>query len=133
MYDLKENGCCAAGRASGTGSAERMRNKAGHEGIRSRSGGTKNSAWMQITSDILGKAVEIPAVTVGASYGDALMAASAVKYPGFETYDELLKYIKPGKTYYPCPDCNEKYEMYQQVYNNLYESTRELMHKLDEI
>ena len=96
-------------------------------------GGTLNEVWMQIICDVIGPEISTPLVTVGACFGDALMAASAVRYPGFETYDELLKYIKPGKTYYPCPDRNEKYEMYQQIYNNLYESTRELMHKLDEI
>ena len=38
-------------------------------------GGTKNPAWMQITADVSGKRILVPAVTVGASYGDALMAA----------------------------------------------------------
>ncbi len=96
-------------------------------------GGTLNEVWMQIICDVIGQEISTPLVTVGACFGDALMAASAVKNPGFETYDELLKYIKPGKTYYPCPDCNEKYEEYQKIYNSLYEATKELMHKLDEI
>ena len=96
-------------------------------------GGAQNDLWMQIVADVTGQEISLPAITVGASFGDALMAASAVKYPGFETYDSLLKYIKPSKVYKPNMANHEVYKKYQEVYNDLYESTKELMHKVDSI
>ena len=45
----------------------------------------------------------------------------------------LTHWYEPGKTYYPCPDNNEKYEKYQEIYNSLYEVNKELMHRIDEI
>ncbi|MBQ1483045.1 MAG: FGGY-family carbohydrate kinase [Erysipelotrichaceae bacterium] len=96
-------------------------------------GGTLNEVWMQIIADVLGMEISSPAVTIGASFGDALMAASAVAYPGFETYDSLLKFIKPGKTYVPDPEKHRIYERYQAIYDALYGSTKELMHEVDAI
>ena len=96
-------------------------------------GGAQNDLWMQIVADVTGQEISLPAITVGASFGDALMAASAVKYPGFETYDNLLKYIKPSKVYKPNMGNHKVYQKYQEVYNDLYESTKDLMHKVDSI
>ena len=96
-------------------------------------GGTLNEVWMQIIADVLGISVSSPLVNIGASFGDALMAASAISYPGFETYDSLLKYIKPDKTYIPDMAKHEEYKKYQEIYDELYESTRNLMHKVDDL
>ncbi|MCR4632700.1 MAG: FGGY-family carbohydrate kinase [Erysipelotrichaceae bacterium] len=96
-------------------------------------GGTLNEVWMQIIADVLGMEISSPAVTIGASFGDALMAASAVSYPGFETYDSLLKFIKPGKTYVPDMEKHCIYERCQAIYDALYESTKDLMHEVDDI
>ena len=38
-------------------------------------GGTKAELWLQIVSDVTGLTQEVPSVTIGASYGDALLAA----------------------------------------------------------
>lgn len=40
-------------------------------------GGTASPVWPRIVSDVTGRAQEIPEVTVGAAYGDALLAAVA--------------------------------------------------------
>ena len=96
-------------------------------------GGTLNEVWMQIIADVLGISISSPLVNIGASFGDALMAASAISYPGFETYDSLLKYIKPDKTYTPDMNRHEIYRKYQEIYDELYESTKELMHKVDDL
>ena len=40
-------------------------------------GGTKNPVWLQCLADILECEVAVPQVSVGAAYGDALMAAMA--------------------------------------------------------
>ncbi len=96
-------------------------------------GGVKNELWMQIVADVTGKEISTPAITVGASFGDALMAASGIRYPGFETFDKLTDFIKPGKTYIPNMENHEIYKKYQAIYDELYPATVGLMHRLDEI
>ncbi|HCR84017.1 MAG TPA: carbohydrate kinase [Lachnospiraceae bacterium] len=94
-------------------------------------GGVKNELWMQIVADIIGRELSTPAITVGASFGDALMAASGIKYPGFESFAELTNFIKPGKTYIPNIENHEAYKKYQAIYDALYPVTADLMHQLD--
>jgi len=96
-------------------------------------GGTLNPVWMQIIANVLGISISSPAVNIGASFGDALMAASAISYPGFETYDSLLKYIRPDKTYIPDMEKHEIYKKYQKIYDDLYEANKDLMHRVDEL
>lgn len=96
-------------------------------------GGAKNDLWMQIVADVTGKKISTPAITVGASFGDALMAASGIKYPGFESFDKLINFIKPGKTYIPDPQKTEIYQKYQEIYDALYPKTASLMHQLDNL
>ena len=93
-------------------------------------GGTLNGTWMQIIADVLGKQISSPLVNIGASFGDALMAASAIRYPGFETYDKMLDFIRPGRTYLPDMKNHEKYKEYQKLYDELYEANKELMHRV---
>lgn len=90
-------------------------------------GGVKNELWMQIVSDITGQELSTPAITIGASFGDALMAALGIKWLGFETFDSFLKFIKPGKTYKPNMDHHALYTDYQTIYDALYPATRDLM------
>lgn len=96
-------------------------------------GGVKNELWMQIVADVTGKEISTPAITVGASFGDALMAASGIRYPGFETFDKLTDFIKPGKTYSPNMENHEIYKKYQAIYDALYPATVDLMHQMDKI
>ena len=91
-------------------------------------GGTKNAAWMQIVADVTGKTLVVPDVTIGASYGDAMMAAIAAGY--WKDFDELASKVKIAKTYEPNPDNREVYDRYQQIFDELYPATKELVHKL---
>ncbi|MFB6468415.1 FGGY-family carbohydrate kinase [Cytobacillus sp. Hz8] len=93
-------------------------------------GGVKNTTWMQIVADIIGKTINTPAVTVGASFGDALMAALGVHYDGFDSFSSLTKFIKPGKKYVPNMENHEKYKEFQEIYGRLYEATKDLAHNL---
>ena len=86
-------------------------------------GGVKNDLWMQIVADVTGKEISTPAITVGASFGDALMAASGIKYSGFESFNKLTDFIKPGKTYHPNKENHEAYKKYQNIYAKLYSVT----------
>ena len=93
-------------------------------------GGAQNPIWLQIIADILGKPVSTPKETVGACYGDALMAALGVKWPGFETYASLTKYIRAGQTYVPEPTAHRRYAPYLAIYDELYTATAQLAHRL---
>ena len=93
-------------------------------------GGTQNPLWMQIIADVLGKEIEVPAVTVGACYGDALMAALGSGAEGFENYAALSRIIRAGKTYVPDPAAHEIYGKYQAIYDKLYDATKTLAHAL---
>ncbi len=93
-------------------------------------GGTQNPVWMQIVADVLGVPLSTPAVTIGASYGDALMAALAVRHPGFEDYTALTGFIQEGQVYTPDQKRHEAYRHYQKIYDALYHATADLMHAL---
>ncbi|MBE6479120.1 MAG: carbohydrate kinase [Olsenella sp.] len=91
-------------------------------------GGTKNEAWMQIVADVTGKTLLVPEVTIGASYGDAMMAAIAAGY--WKDFDELASKVKIAKTYEPNAENHEAYKKYQAIFDELYPATKELVHRL---
>jgi xylulokinase len=52
--------------------------------------------WPQIVSDVSGRAQDIPAQTVGASYGDALLAVAAVGTVPLETdWTKIVATVQP--------------------------------------
>ncbi|NLD88577.1 MAG: FGGY-family carbohydrate kinase [Clostridiales bacterium] len=87
-------------------------------------GGTKNEKWLQIVSDISNMPQLLPEVSVGAAYGDAMLAALGVGR--FATPEEMTsvtkirKIVKPGNTVV--------YEPYRKAYAELYKATKNLMH-----
>lgn len=91
-------------------------------------GGTKNDAWMQIVADVTGKTLLVPAITIGASYGDAMMAAIAAGY--WADFDELASKVKIAKTFEPNAENYEAYKKYQAIFDELYPATKELAHQL---
>lgn len=93
-------------------------------------GGVKNEIWIQLVADILGKTISTPAITVGASFGDAMMAALGIKYPGYETFADLTNFIQSGKEYVPNTENHEIYRCYQEIYDQLYDATKPFMHQL---
>lgn len=88
-------------------------------------GGTAGDVWPQIMSDIIGITQLIPKVTVGASYGDALLAAMAI---GEAQEDTVWNTIEREIT--PNPEAHEAYNELYQIYRDLYPQTAESMHKL---
>ena len=57
-----------------------------------------------------------------------MMAAIAAGY--WKDFDELASKVKIAKTYEPNPDNREVYDRYQQIFDELYPATKELVHKL---
>lgn len=91
-------------------------------------GGTKNPLWMQIVADVTGKEIQTSKVTIGASYGDALMAAIGIGHiKGFPALEQI---IEPGTVYSPNMQKHTEYEHYQRLYDQLYDANKQLMHLL---
>jgi len=91
-------------------------------------GGTKNPAWLQIIADITGCRIETAGVTIGASFGDAMLAAIGVGH--FRDFGELRQYIQPGTVYEPDMERHTKYKPYRSRFDRLYAATKDLMREL---
>ena len=89
-------------------------------------GGAKNNTWLQIIADVTGINVQKPAVTIGASYGDAMIAAIGTKH--FKSFGELHHYIAIEKQFTPDPSNKAVYEKGLNLYTKLYQNTSDLMH-----
>lgn len=91
-------------------------------------GGTKNEVWLQTTANMLERPVHTTDITIGAAYGDALMAALASgAYGGWE---ELAELVRPQRTIEPQPELYPVYRRIKAQLTSLYTSTRELAHEL---
>lgn len=91
-------------------------------------GGVKNDLWMQMLADITGLVLRTPEITLGASYGDALMVMIGTGF--MESFEECRKLIRAGKSYEPCDADKEVYDLQYKLYKRLYEQTKDLMHEL---
>jgi len=88
-------------------------------------GGAAGALWPQIVSDVTGRAQDIPAQTIGASYGDALLAAAAV---GLVPADG--DWTKISGTVVPRPELAGLYDERYRVYRDLFTTTRPLVGRL---
>ncbi len=93
-------------------------------------GGTKNAAWMQIVADIIGSPIRVSEISVGAAFGDALMAALGTGR--FESFQQLDQVISIARIYQPDPLRHRQYERYYKVYCELYQQTKDIMHRVGE-
>lgn len=91
-------------------------------------GGTKNRLWMQIISDIIGLPIQLTRVSIGACYGDAMMAALGTGR--FASFAELRQYIHLAEVFMPNFKRHEVYKKYRKIYDELYRKNSELMHQL---
>jgi xylulokinase len=89
-------------------------------------GGTKNKVWSQATSDVSGLAQTLCSTTIGASYGDAFLAALGVgdvKREDIRTWNPVTSEIAPNRS--------RLYERQYAVFKKIYEQTRELMQEVE--
>ena len=87
-------------------------------------GGTRGGLWTRIVSDVLGRPQVLPSVTVGACYGDALLAARAAGL------SDGADWNPPAATVEPDPAAGALYERLYGVYRDLYPATRDAAHAL---
>ena len=85
-------------------------------------GGAAGSLWPQIVSDVCGRSQDIPAQTVGASYGDALLAAAAAEMiPPDADWTRIVSTVEPR------PEHADLYDRRYALYRDLYAATRPLL------
>lgn len=90
-------------------------------------GGTKNRIWLQATSDIGGVPQVVCEKTIGASYGDAFLAACAVG----EARPEDIDRWNPAATEV-APENHDAYRRQYPLFKQLYTATRPIMAALGE-
>ncbi|SMY09904.1 FGGY-family carbohydrate kinase [Flavimaricola marinus] len=88
-------------------------------------GGTKNGIWLQATSDIGGVPQVISRSSVGASLGDAFLAAVAV---GLATRDDIQTWNPPEQVVEPVS--HPAYDKAGPLFRALYTQTRDIAHAL---
>lgn len=88
-------------------------------------GGVQGGLWAQIVSDVLGMPQELPAVTVGASYGDALLAAI-----GTGAVPPDTDWTRASDVVRPDPGATAVHDRFHESYRTLYPATRDHMHAM---
>ncbi len=91
-------------------------------------GGTQGGLWTQIVSDVTGRPQEIPAETIGAAYGDALLAAI-----GTGILPPDANWATTGARITPRPETRDLYDELYAGYVGLYPATKDLVHGLARI
>ena len=86
-------------------------------------GGAQSDTWVQIVSDIAGVTQEVPAVTLGASYGDAFLAGRAA---GQLTREDLGTWVKQDRLIEPRSDTRALHDRQFALFKRLYEETKEV-------
>lgn len=88
-------------------------------------GGTKASLWTQIVSDVCDIEQVLPVQAIGASYGDALLAAIAT---GLTEGDK--DWMVPANVVPPNVQHRELYRELYSLYRQLYDETADTSHRL---
>lgn len=88
-------------------------------------GGTKNALWLEATSHITGLDQEVREKTIGASYGDAFLAALALGKCSREDIDAWNPVARRVEA-----RADPRYEHNYAIFRKLYTATKELMGEL---
>ena len=90
-------------------------------------GGVKNKVWSQATSDVSALPQSICGLTIGASYGDAFLAALGVgdvKREDIRAWNPVASEIKPNRS--------DVYDRQYRIYRTIYDRTKDLMREIGE-
>jgi xylulokinase len=91
--------------------------------VRSIGGGTRSALWNQIKADVLGIPILLPEASVGAPFGDAILAGY-----GLGMYPDLLKsvraMVKIKTGYEPDAATHERFQQQYALFRSIYEHLR---------
>lgn len=106
-------------------------------------GGTQGQLWLQVVSDVTGLVQEVPATTIGASYGAAFLAAGAVADgavadgAGAEgavadgaAGPRITDWNPVAQTVTPNPELRAQYDTLFDRYVRLYAGTKDVVHEI---
>ena len=93
-------------------------------------GGTKNPLWLQIVADVCNIDLVVPEQQIGASYGDAFLAATGVGL--FKDLSEIKQWVRIKERIHPNLESRKLYEINYQIFRDLYASTKHIMHRLSD-
>jgi xylulokinase len=88
-------------------------------------GATRGAVWPQIVCDVTGLRQWLPEQTIGASYGDALLAAVGTGRARADT-----RWARFARVLEPRTETRERYDRLFELYKQLYLSTRDVTHAL---
>ncbi|MGH3905253.1 MAG: FGGY-family carbohydrate kinase [Pseudonocardiaceae bacterium] len=88
-------------------------------------GGTQGDLWTQIVSDVTATPQDVCEQTVGACFGDAMLAALATG-----TGSDPWSWNPVARRLTPDPESHARYDAFYSRYRQLYESTRDIAHFL---
>jgi xylulokinase len=88
-------------------------------------GGLRSPIWAQTLTDITGRVQQIPEQAIGASYGDALLAAIGIGMVPPET-----DWAKIASEISPDPQLRDMYDDLYGTWRELYPATKDLVHRL---
>lgn len=88
-------------------------------------GGTRSALWTQIVSDASGITQQVPHQSMGACYGDALIAAIATgQVPPETDWTRVVDEVRPD------PSARATYDELFETFASLYPATRDAVHRL---
>jgi xylulokinase len=90
-------------------------------------GGAQTDTWLQIVSDVAGVRQEVPAVTLGACYGDAFLAGCAA---GLIERERIADWVRPGRVIEPNAALRPTYDALYADYLALYRDSQRVVHRL---
>ena len=93
-------------------------------------GGSRSRTWLQAVSDITGIAQDLPRETVGAAYGDALLAA--VGTGAMESLDAAAASMQVAERIEPDPALADFYDRRFAAYRELFNATRPVVLSLQD-
>lgn len=93
--------------------------------VRAVGGGTRNAPWLQATSDLTGLPQTICAVSTGASFGNAFLAALAT---GQAVPADIARWNPPARVI--DPETDPAYDRLWPLFRRLYDQTRDIMAEL---
>ncbi|GAA1540539.1 FGGY-family carbohydrate kinase [Microbacterium ginsengiterrae] len=91
-------------------------------------GGTQGRLWLQVVSDVTGLVQQVPQTTIGASYGAAFLAATAVADTG--SAPVITDWNPVTATIEPDLNLREFYDTLFDRYLRLYEGSKGVVHEL---
>ncbi len=92
-------------------------------------GGANNRLWLQVVTDVTGEPQVVPERTIGASYGDAMLAGLATGIvPDVAAIRD--SWVKVAEVLEPDPAATATYDEYYRVFRSLYENAKGDLHSL---